>query len=91
MRKLIWRPEARRQYLDSLDYISIRNTAAAERLELSILDHLNLLPQHPFIGRRGRVKGTRELVVHPNYLVVYSVSKTEVWILRFFHARQQYP
>lgn len=37
------------------------------------------------------MKGTREMVVHPNYVVVYQESKTEVVILRVLHARQQWP
>jgi toxin ParE1/3/4 len=91
MRALIWRPEARQQYLGSLDYISLRNATASLRLEQSILVQVNLLIQHPFIGRPGRVEGTRELVVHQNYLIIYKVEETEIWILQFLHARQQYP
>jgi toxin ParE1/3/4 len=91
MRNLIWRPEARRQYLESLDYIAQRNMIASERLDQAIVSQVDLLRQHPFIGRVGRVENTRELVVHPNYVIIYRVDATEVWILRFLHARKQYP
>jgi toxin ParE1/3/4 len=91
MRNLIWRPEARRQYLESLDYIAERNLIASQRLDQAIVDQVALLKQHPFIGRIGRIENTRELVVHPNYLIIYHVDETEVWILRFLHARKQYP
>ena len=91
MRNLIWRPEARRQYLESLDYIAQRNLNASERLDDAIVDQLGLLSSHPFIGRVGRTADTRELVVHPNYIIIYRVDDTEIWILRFLHARKQYP
>ena len=39
----------------------------------------------------GRVPGTREAVVHPNYILVYRVTAEAVEILRLMHARQRYP
>ena len=41
--------------------------------------------------RLGRVPGTREHVVHPNYIVVYQVGDDVIDILRILHSRQQYP
>ena len=49
------------------------------------------LIDHPRLYKPGRMKGTREMVVHPNYVVVYQENKTEVVILRVLHARQQWP
>lgn len=45
----------------------------------------------PNMGRQGRVSGTRELVVHPNYLLVYDVVGDRVRILRVLHAAMQWP
>lgn len=41
------------------------------------------------MGRSGLVTGTRELVVHPHYVVVYDVKDT-VRILRVLHTAQQW-
>lgn len=49
------------------------------------------LSEHPFLFRRGRIDGTRELVAHPNYIIVYRVTDTTVEIVSILHARQQYP
>jgi toxin ParE1/3/4 len=36
------------------------------------------------------VPGTREAVVHPNYILVYRVGEC-IEVLAVLHARQQYP
>ena len=37
------------------------------------------------------MKGTREIVVRPNYAMVYRVSPEAVEVLRVLHAAQQWP
>ncbi len=91
MRNLRWEAEAARQYQDALAYIGALNPAAAESLESDIANKLALLPRFPELGRKGRVRRTRELVVHPNYVVIYTVRRTNIDVIRFLHARQQYP
>lgn len=49
------------------------------------------LPDNPRLYRRGRVDGTREMVVRPNYLVVYAETSEMVTILRVLHAAQMWP
>lgn len=41
--------------------------------------------------KTGRVPGTREIVVLPNYLMVYRINGDALTILRVLHARQQWP
>lgn len=48
-------------------------------------------PAHPALGREGRVAGTRERVIHPNYVVVYDLTADCVRVLRRLHARRQWP
>ena len=43
------------------------------------------------IYRQGRVAGTREMVVHENYLVVYTERAKAISILRVLHAAQSWP
>lgn len=80
MIRLIWRESA----LDDLEsihhYIAERNWAAAEQLQEASGACVERLSEHPFLYRPGRVPGTREAVVHPNYIVK-----------RVVHARQEYP
>ena len=53
---------------------------------------LDLLDQHPALGRPGRVEGTRELVVtRTNYVAIYQIDGEVIDILRVLHGRQQWP
>ena len=64
--------------------------AAADRLEALIQHTADRLPDHPYVHRLGRVAGTREAIVHPNYILVYRVD-IDIEVLAVLHARQQYP
>lgn len=85
-----WRPEARAALFEILSYIDERNPVAAEDLHQAIETAVTALPQHPYLYRYGRVAGTREIVVHPNYLVVYRVTD-RIEVVTVLHARQHYP
>ncbi len=91
MRTLIWRLSAADQLHSIIGYIAERSPIAAYELESRIKLVAERLCESPFIGRPGRLHGTREMIVHPNYIVIYSVSETLVTVLRVLHARQQYP
>ncbi len=86
----VWRAEARDDLVAIITYIADRNLPAAERLRAAIEHAAEQLPAHPYIHRSGRVAGTREAVVHPNYIIVYRVAEA-IEILAVLHARQQYP
>lgn len=50
------------------------------------------LALHPYSARRGRVAGTRELVVpRTPYLIVYRIEQKAVVILRVLHGAQDWP
>ena len=90
-RTLIWRPAARRDVTAIIRYIADRHAAAAADLAQRFEHTARRLPAFPFLHRSGRVPGTREAVVHRNYLLIYSVSSTKVEILAVVHARRRYP
>jgi toxin ParE1/3/4 len=77
--------------VDIIDYIEQRNEIAARRLHEAIVQSAENFPFMPYLFRPGRVSGTREHVVHPNYIVVYQVGGEVIDILRLLHSRQQYP
>lgn len=91
MRRLVWSAEARSDLLELIDYIATRNPDAAKRM-LALIEHsAEQIRAHPLAYRKGREEGTREAVIHPNYIMVYSMDEACVRILAVLHARQQYP
>lgn len=72
-------------------YIFARNPDAAFVLEDEILMTAEKLAEMPYSGRIGRVLGTREKILHPNYLLVYEVTSTAINILNIVHTKQEYP
>jgi toxin ParE1/3/4 len=91
MLPILWRAEAQADLAAILEYIAERNPQSALDLYNDIERVVSQLPQHPYLYRLGRVSGTRELVAHPNYIVVYRVSATAIEIVSILHSRQQYP
>jgi len=86
-----WSVDARLDLIEILSFINEKNPKAADDLQFQIFNAVEQLTQHPFLYRVGRVATTREIVVHPNYIVVYQVNIDNIRVLNVLHARQQYP
>lgn len=91
MPELEWKAPAVADLMAIVDYISDDNPDAALTLMEEIQDKVAQLPAHPKRCRPGRVEGTRELVIRPNYIVVYAESAAAVTVLRVLHAAQKWP
>jgi plasmid stabilization system protein ParE len=76
MRELFWTPEARQDRNEIYDYIEADNPAAALTLDELFSKNAGHLLGHPGLGRAGRVNGTRELVVHPNHILMEQAPAT---------------
>jgi toxin ParE1/3/4 len=93
MLPVVWLDEAKEDARNIVRFIAIegQSPSAARRLK----DRLDAAPlplsEHPYLHPVGRVPGTRELVAHPNYVIVYRVTATHIEIINVLHARQQYP
>lgn len=72
------------------DYIAAHNPVAAYALEDHILHSAESLAEYPYKGISGRVAGTRELLVHPNYWLIYEVAHC-IKITGVLHTRKLYP
>ena len=90
MPNLEWKATAVADLMAIIDYIS-GALRAAQALKDEIEDKASRLQEHPRMYRAGRVDGTREMAVHPNYIVFYAENADTVTILRALHAAQQWP
>ena len=88
-----WLPEAIRNRFDQLDYIANDNPLAAADQDDEIERQVNMLYEHPKMGRPGRVKGTRELVISSTpFVLVYRLKGTQrIEVLRLLHGSQLWP
>lgn len=90
MLPLIWLEEALDDLEGIIDFIEMHNPSAAARLGGAIRNTAERLPDHPYMYRTGRVPGTREALITPNYILVYRVTDA-IEIMAVLHTRQQYP
>jgi toxin ParE1/3/4 len=91
MMELFWTPEAINDRDAIYDYIESDNPTAALALDELFEEKAGRLVDHPGFGRPGRIAGTRELVAHQNYILVYDVPGDLVRVLRVLHAARQWP
>lgn len=89
--KIIWTPEAEQDRDDVCDYIAADNPGAAAHMDQLFSDAAVKLADHPKLGRVGKIGGTRELIPHENYRLVYEIEGETVWLLALVHTARQWP
>lgn len=92
--RLLWTPRARRAREAAIDYIAQDNPSAALGQLNEIERQTDLLIESPKMGRPGRMKNTRELVISRTpFIVVYRVKAKaqRIELFRFLHGSRQWP
>jgi plasmid stabilization system protein ParE len=74
------------------DYIASDSLHAASRMDKLFSEAAARLTVHPKIGKHGKIPGTRELMPHDSYRLVYEIEReTTVWVLALVHTAMQWP
>ena len=81
-----WTQTALASLDDIAGFIAKDDPTRATSFVLELQSAVTKLQNHPGMGRAGRVPGTRELVLHKNYIAIYRVRGDMVEILRLHHA-----
>ncbi len=89
--KLVWTSTAIADRADIYDYIETDDPTVAVALDELFSKKADQLTDHPRLGWAGRVNGTRELVVHKHYSLIYDLAGDLVRILRVLHTARQWP
>jgi len=89
--RVIWTPQAQQDRADVWDYIAADNPIAAARMDELFSDAAQRLADQPKLGRAGKIQGTRELIPHESYRLVYEISGETVWMLALVHTSRQWP
>jgi toxin ParE1/3/4 len=88
---LVWTLRAKIDRKDIREYIGGDDPAAAMKLDELFGAMAERLVAHPRLGRLGRLAGTRELVIHRSYILVYRPVGDTVQVLRLLHAGRKWP
>lgn len=91
MHTIRWKKQAICDLITIGQHIAKDSSANAENILDLIENRVKPLAAHPNLGRIGRKRGTRELVAHENYVVIYRVLAVNIEILRIKHSAQQWP
>ena len=92
MLPIVWSQDARDDLSEIISFVQAWSPNAANRLADVIESSTWLLETHPLAYRcSDRIEGCREIVAHPNYVVVYKVFDTSVRIVAVFHSKADYP
>jgi len=90
--RLKWSRDAFQDRDDIFEYIAQDSISGAQRVDMRFAAAQAQLEKHPHSGRLGRLDGTRELVVAGSpYLIVYTLTDSQVLILRIVHGAQEWP
>ncbi|MDL2307305.1 type II toxin-antitoxin system RelE/ParE family toxin [Desulfovibrio sp. OttesenSCG-928-C06] len=90
---LEWTELAVEQRERIVEFIALDNVEAAVAMDILIEGSADSLVPQPEKGKPGRVPGTRELVIHEHYLLVYryDYDSATLYILAVLHTARQWP
>jgi toxin ParE1/3/4 len=90
--ELVWSPLARRRLEQIPDYVAKDKPEAAKRLGARIVAVVELLKDHPYLGRIAAEPSVRELVIGGTpYIVLYRVRGEQIRINTIWHGAQEKP
>lgn len=90
--RLRWTRAARQDRERIYAFIEAENAEAALQLDDRFGDSARRLIEFPYMGRNGRVAGTRELSISGSrHLLVYRIEADTIWIVRVIHTSRAWP
>ena len=90
--KVVWSRRAIQHLVYLREYIEKESEQNAALVAKRILKAVDLLENHPEMGRAGRVVGTRELVVpETSYIIPYRIRRDRLELIAVFRGRQKWP
>ena len=91
--RVVWTPEAQQDRAEVWDYIAADNPRTAARMDEIFSNAVAKLAQYPMLGKPGTIPGTREMIPHESYRLVYEIDADggTVWILTLVHTARLWP
>jgi toxin ParE1/3/4 len=89
--RLVWTTRAKTDLRGIVLHIGADNPTAADKLRARIERSAAYLAHQPFAGRVGAIRGTREIIPHPSYRLVYQLTDDVVSVMRVVHTAREWP
>ncbi|MGG7670836.1 type II toxin-antitoxin system RelE/ParE family toxin [Pseudomonas sp. WC2] len=89
--KIIWSKNAVQDRENIWDYLHAENPGAALDMDRRFTEAASRLAHNPKMGRVGIIAGTRELIPHPSYRLVYQSDQDVIWIMALVHTARAWP
>jgi addiction module RelE/StbE family toxin len=90
--ELNWTHGAIQDLTDAGNFIAEDNPKAARESAGRVREAVEYLLDHPNLGRGGRLRGTRELVVSGTpFIIVYRIRLDTIQVLRVLHHARKWP
>ena len=89
--KIIWTKNAVQDREDIWDYLHAENPKAALEMDRRFTEAASPISQNPKIGPAGIISGTREIIPHSSYRLVYQLDPDVIWIMALVHTARAWP
>jgi toxin ParE1/3/4 len=88
--RIRWTPPAAADLQSISDYLKEHHPQYRQPTMRKLYEKIRALTDAPYLGRPGRIEGTRELLFPPMpYIAVYRVHEGSIEIWRVFHTSQK--
>jgi len=89
--KVYWADTANQHRAEIIDYIAADNPRAALKMDRIFTEAADKLADFPMLGRKGDLPGTREILPHESYRLIYEIDGDCVRIVALVHTARRWP
>jgi addiction module RelE/StbE family toxin len=86
-----WSKDAEQDRNEIFEFIEADNPVAAAKMDTLFMEAAERVAKFPFMARPGELPGTRELIPHPSYRLIYEVVDDAIYVHAILHTSRQWP
>jgi toxin ParE1/3/4 len=86
-----WSSRAQRHLTSLTNFVALESPKTALKILSQIEKSVENLPEFPNMGKTGRLKNTRELIIQNlPYIISYTIFEDTIWILAIMHTSRKW-
>jgi toxin ParE1/3/4 len=86
-----WSKDAEQDRDEIFELIAADSPIGAVKMDLLFKEAAERVAEFPHMARPGELPGTRELIPHPSYRLVYEVLDDAIYVHALVHTARQWP